>query len=70
MEKKKIKKKKKKKKKLEMLSVENKPPAFNNLISKETLHVYIFVDPMTLVLKADLDYLMDFKWLVVLQQVI
>ena len=26
-----------------MLSVENKPPAFNNLMSKETLHIYIFV---------------------------
>ena len=36
-------------KKLEMLSVENKPPAFNNLMSKETLHVYIFVQ-MTLTL--------------------
>ena len=29
--------------KLKMLSVENKPPAFNNLMSKETLHMYIFV---------------------------
>ena len=28
---------------LEMLSVENKPPVFNNLMSKETLHMYIFV---------------------------
>ena len=29
--------------KLEMLSAENKPPAFNNFMSKETLHMYIFV---------------------------
>ena len=28
---------------LEMLSAENKPSTFNNLISKETLHMYIFV---------------------------
>ena len=26
-----------------MLSVEKKPPAFNNLMSKEALHMYIFV---------------------------
>ena len=26
-----------------MLSYENKPPAFNSLMSKETLHMYIFV---------------------------
>ena len=28
---------------LEMLSVENKLPTFNNLMSKEILHMYIFV---------------------------
>ena len=33
--------------KLEMLSVENKPPAFNNLMSKETLHIYIFQVTLT-----------------------
>ena len=31
------------KNKLEVLSVENKLPTFNNLMSKETPHMYIFV---------------------------
>ena len=25
-----------------MLSIENKPPTFNNLMSKETLYMYVF----------------------------